>query len=363
MKVLLISKIYPSATDPDFGVFITNIERSIIDKGGIVYRSVVAGRVESRLAKLYKYFVFCLGIYKNLLTKDIDLIYVHFANHSLIPLLPIYRFSKIPIVINAHGGDIEPAVRKNARLIGVLTRNMIKRAALLIVPSNYYRDVTARLYPDNVIHVSPSGGVDLALFKPAESPSEQRATLNIGYVSRLDTCKGWDVLLKALSWIKRHHPQLSFHAGIAGFGADYPRFQAMVESLGLERQLTYHGLVKQPQLPEIYRSFDLFVFPTIRPEESLGLVGLEAMACGLPVIGSRIGGLPEYIRDGSNGYLFAAGDHRELAQKIIAFGSLDSGERRRMRECARDTASRYGRERVADELYAALQETLDAKSH
>jgi glycosyltransferase involved in cell wall biosynthesis len=362
MKVLLISKIYPSVSDPDYGVFIANIEASLVERGSNVCRSVIPGRINSTLGKLYKYFVFFLSIYKNLITKDIDLIYVHFANHSLVPLLPLYRFIRKPIVINAHGGDIAPATRKNSLLISKMTGNIIKHADLIIVPTGYYRDITAAIYPGKRIFVSPSGGVDLSLFKPKERHSDDSRILRIGYVSRIDTGKGWDVLLRALAWLKHHRPELRFHVGFAGYGADHSRFHAMIQSLGLGQQVAYHGQVKQSQLPGIYNSFDLFAFPTIRPEEALGLVGIEAMACGLPVLGSRVGGLPEYIKDGHNGYLFTPGEYQELAEKIIQFSSLDSEKRKNMRENALFTAAQYGKGRVIDELYDELVRVQASRS-
>jgi glycosyltransferase involved in cell wall biosynthesis len=358
MKVLIISKIYPSASDPDYGVFVENIARSLIERGGIVHRSVISGRLHKGLDKFFKYTMFFLRVYKNIFIKKYDLIYVHFANHSLLPLLPVYRYLKTPIVINAHGGDIVPAKRKNAGFICKLNRNLINRASLIIVPSNYYKDITLKRYSGKAVYVSPSGGVDLSLFKPSKTNPENSRLLRIGYISRIDSCKGWDILLEALSFMNNHCPEVKYHAVMLGYGEDIRRFQSMIQSMGLSDQVQYFGHRKQDELPDVYNSFDLFVFPTIRPEETLGLVGIEAMACGVPVIGSRIGGLVEYIDEGRNGYLFTPGNYHELANKILKFNSLGGEQRQQMREFAVLTAAKYEKDRVADDLYNALSKLI-----
>lgn len=358
MKILLVSKIYPSLDDPDYGVFVANFEQAIHAKGGIVYRSVIQGRVHGNFDKLYRYLIFFLSVYKNLLTKDFDLIYVHFANHSLLPLIPVYRFIRKPIVINAHGGDIVPAERKRAGIISKVTKNIINQSALIVVPSNYYKEITETLYKNKVIFVSPSGGVDLAVFKPIETNADNTQGLRVGYVSRIDYGKGWDVFLKALNLLKNHSSALKLKADIVGYGLDIDRFQSMVDSMGLCREVKYFGVKKQYELANVYASLDLFVFPTTRHEETLGLVGIEAMACGVPVIGSRIGGLVEYIRDGENGYLFTPGNHKELAEKILIYNALDSEQKMRMRDCALLTAKQYSKDLVVDALYSELTQLM-----
>ena len=96
----------------------------------------------------------------------------------------------------------------------------------------------------------------------------------------------------------------------------------MIKTLGLEEKVIHFPLLPQSSLAYVYNAIEAFVFPTKRKGESLGLVGLEAMACGAPVIGSQIGGLKDYIIDGKNGLFFEPKNVEELASQLQAFINL-----------------------------------------
>ncbi|TGV07620.1 glycosyltransferase, partial [Alcaligenaceae bacterium 429] len=118
--------------------------------------------------------------------------------------------------------------------------------------------------------------------------------------------------------------------------------------------VNYMGGMAQGELPSFYQSLDVFVFPTIRKEESLGLVGLEAMACGIPSICSDIGGIKTYIEDGVNGYLFTPGSHEELADSLLNYSGLDLSEFLHMSDHAIKTAKKYDRKVVISDLRKKL---------
>lgn len=99
-----------------------------------------------------------------------------------------------------------------------------------------------------------------------------------------------------------------------------------IKELNLLEYCSYLGPKTHQELNELYHQADVMIFPTML-YESLGLVGLEAMACGCPVIGSNIGCLPEYVKDGVTGFLFESGNSHELADKIINFYELSISQR------------------------------------
>lgn len=131
-----------------------------------------------------------------------------------------------------------------------------------------------------------------------------------------------------------------------------------IRDLYLDNLIKYIGPIPYHSLPEIYCTLDLFIFPTCL-EESLGLVGLEAMACEVPVIGSYIGGLKDYIKDKENGFFFTPGNAEELSNKIELYLSLSSSEKQKMTEAAKRKAQRYASEIVGRELYAQLLRLID----
>jgi glycosyltransferase involved in cell wall biosynthesis len=126
--------------------------------------------------------------------------------------------------------------------------------------------------------------------------------------------KGVDVLLKSLPLILRHHKAV---LNIIGTGPRLPQYQALARELGVSQQVRFLGFVEHQEMPRHYQQADLFVLPSRR--ESFGLVLAEAMACGLPVVATTAGAIPEVVEDGVTGVLVPPDDPEALAHAI---GSL-----------------------------------------
>jgi len=97
------------------------------------------------------------------------------------------------------------------------------------------------------------------------------------------------------------------------------KHKKLAYELGIEGRVLFRGAVPQEQLAREYNAMDLLAFPTMRKAESFGNVATEAMACSVPVAGSRIAGLSEYMVDGVNGYLVPSGDPEALAKAMDLF--------------------------------------------
>ena len=115
----------------------------------------------------------------------------------------------------------------------------------------------------------------------------------------------------------------------------------MVKELKLEDYLEVRNLVSQDELINLYNSLDIFVFPTYRKSESLGLVGFEAMACETLVIASNNYGPTSYVVNKKNGLLFKPQDDKDLSEKIIEMRNLNREEEKKMMIKARETAVKY----------------------
>lgn len=355
MKIFLISNMYPTVEHPTYGIFVKNFEESIIKEGHLVApKVVIEGRLPSLRAKIFGYLKFYRQIIRYGLKKDYDLIYVHYILHSVIPLVLIRPFIKKPVVLNAHGSDILPK-SLSLSIVQKMVGRFIRRASLIVVPSDYYRQVVVeklKAEPSRIF-VSPSGGVDIELMKP-QPASAKDDLFTVGYVSRIDEGKGWDIYLESLKILKDRFPQKNLKGLMVGDGAQRDDMLARLREYSLEDVVEYVGLKPQGELPRYFSRMDVFVFPTIRSTESLGLVGLEAMACGVPVIGSKIGGLQGYIDEDFNGYLFPPGDAPALAAKIKAFSDLAMKKRKKMSANARNTALRYDKNTISRELAARI---------
>lgn len=139
-----------------------------------------------------------------------------------------------------------------------------------------------------------------------------RASFVIGCVSRLTPEKGQEFLIRSLVIVKKHIPQMQ--CVIVGSGPDENRLKKLVDELGLRNHVEFTGFVKD--IDDAYNQMDVCVFPTVWELEGFGLVPIEAMARGIPVVASELGPLKETVCD--IGRCFVLGDVEDLAKSIIA---------------------------------------------
>jgi len=135
--------------------------------------------------------------------------------------------------------------------------------------------------------------------------------LAIGIIARLSDVKGHDILIEAMAMVVRAMPNARLL--IVGEGRMESELKVLVDELELEEYVSFHPIVNKTA--EILPIFDVFVMPS--RQEGLGLSVMEAQACGVPVVASRIGGLPSLIEDEKTGLLIVPGDIENLSQAII----------------------------------------------
>ncbi len=222
---------------------------------------------------------------------------------------------------------------------------------------------------DKIEIISP--GVDTQLFRPiptstakafVETPKDDHSVL---FVGRIDPVKGIDIWFKAMALVVEENPALRGHLCVCLIGGDIDeevpdeevaRLQALKDELGIGDLVTFLGRRSQEALPYYYSSADVVVMPSLY--ESFGMVALEAMACGAPVVASDVGGLSFIVRDGETGYLVPERDPRALADclgKLLRDPSLRARLGRRGIAVARDYAWRRIADRI-ESLYASLLE-------
>lgn len=366
MKIHLIANMYPSRQHPSYGVFVKNTENILQAEGFVVDRTVLY-KETNRLLKVLKYFFYFFRILWKGILYDYDVTYVHYAAHNALPLLLLKRIRRnLRIYTNVHGSDIVPEVASQEKFQPYVNK-LLHVSDLVITPSNYYLELVRTKYNLNKpIAVFPSGGVDSKIFFEREDIKLILKGLNLdhqynylGYVSRLDVGKGWDILLLALKELKSEQllAQYNLKVIMVGDGKDKQNFLHMVSEYNLDDEIIYYPLLPQKELNLIYNVIDVFCFPTTRKGESLGLVGLEAMACGTPVIGSKIGGLLDYIKDGKNGYLFEVGSANDLRAKLKEYYSLTEKQRNEMVFGAKSTAMEYEVENIKGKLINIFNHT------
>jgi L-malate glycosyltransferase len=366
MKMFYVSNLYPSLKHPAKGVFIKNVELNFISSGiDIVHRALLKGDFKNPLAKIYKYFQFYLEFfYFGLFKNDYDLIYVHFITHCALPVIIIKCISRKIIVLNAHGNDIIPMNFwcKTLQPLAIFAMNL---SDLIVVPSNYFKEYIGKQHHriNLKLIVSPSGGIDCTTFYPMQNKQECKKKIGIvenqyviGYVSRIYQGKGWDIFLEATSILMQQNVPII--GVIIGTGEQAGMLNNMIYSSKLDKNILYLGPKSPSMLNQLYNAFDVFVFPSMMESESLGLVGIEAMACGLPVIGSRTKPIQSYLIDGFNGILFSPGDSRQLSEIIMDFYNKKINIEL-LSTNALETAKKYDKKLVGAELKQILEEAVN----
>ncbi len=227
---------------------------------------------------------------------------------------------------------------------------------------------------ENKIKIIPPG-VDLNLFQPIsaleardyiEMPYDHQSIL---FVGRIDPIKGLDVWFKAIGLIIDQDPELREKLCVCLVGGDLDeeippdtelgRLQTLKDELGIGDVVTFLGKRSQDCLPYYYSAADLVVMPS--RYESFGMVALEAMACGTPVVASDVGGLSFVVRDGETGYLVPEGNPYALADCVgylLHHPELRSYLGKRGIEVARQ----YAWPRIADEIEKLYASVIEEKS-
>ena len=231
---------------------------------------------------------------------------------------------KIPFVVTLHGYDIlvEPRVGYGIRLnrrYDLLIRRVLNEADAVIVASKAVYEEAKKLVNDyKKLYLIPNG-VDLQRFNPSINGSVIRKMYGaedkyIVFTLRHHEPKyGITYFILAASIVLRYRKDVIFIIG--GDGSLRSYHINLAKRLGIENYVFFPGRISQNEVPLYYAASDIIVVPSL--QEAWGLVATEAMACGKPVIASRVGGLPDQIIDGFNGFLVPPRDPKAIADRIL----------------------------------------------
>jgi glycosyltransferase involved in cell wall biosynthesis len=230
-----------------------------------------------------------------------------------------------------------------------------RRSACVYTPSAPARDDLRAM---GVKHVQVWGrGVDIASFSPDRRSQPLRASLGVDqsvvflHVGRLAAEKGVDVIIRAFALARKLLPARAAKLVVAGTG---PEEASLREAAGPD--VTFLGVLDRARsLPRLYASADAFLFSSLT--ETLGLVVLEAMASGLPVVATPAGGVADHLRDNENGIAIGPRDVDGMAKAIVML-TLNADHRRRLAAAALATAHELDWERELDRLDESYREIL-----
>ena len=255
-----------------------------------------------------------------------------------------------------------------------IERQAVRESAAVVAASQIEVGELLDLYDADraKLHIIPCG-VDPNVFRPIrqvdarEALGRDQCERLVLFVGRIEQIKGIDVLLRAFGLLFFRHPELRNDVcllvvgGALDPGDDAPEtekiqeLRRLVHQHRMEANVSFVGSLDQPTLAQYYAAADLCAVPSLT--ESFGLVALEAMACGTPVVGTRVGGLQTLIEDGVSGLLVPAGDYQALAE-AIAQVLTDARLRMHLAHGARERAEHYTWRSVGERIEALYARIL-----
>ena len=295
-----------------------------------------------------------------------DLLHSHYWLSGSVAL-GLASMWRLPVVSSFHTlGKIKKLVRATETETRQRIRAeklIVSEATVLTAGSPYEKELLSRLYgaPRDKVHIVPCG-IDPELFRPL-GKSAARTELGLDdskvvlFVGRIEPIKGIDILLRALASLEdKERLKVLVIGGEPNGDPEAQKLRALASELGVAGKISFLGPLPQKKLPLYYSAADVCVMPSYY--ESFGLVAVEAMACGTPVVAARVGGLQSTVKDGLTGFLVSGHCPDPYSERLEVLLGNDA-LRRHMGEAARNSVQGLSWEKVVDRLLEVYNLALD----
>lgn len=323
--------------------------RGIFEAWSVAYVSTYNGR--GIFTQLRSWLPALCRVLVLLVQGRVALLHVHSAAYGSFwrksALCALACAFRVPYLLHLHDGRFSVFYQRGCRgLAKSWVRAVLRKAARVVVLTPRWRDEVRKIEPTARIAILGNPVPVSLSVRPFQRPA--RSVLFLGWLHR---DKGVFDLMHAIPDVLRSVPEATFV--LAGSG-DVDAMMTLARSLRIEHALRWPGWVDGAEKDQLLRSADVFVLPSYY--EGLPLGVLEAMACGIPVIATSVGGVPDVIEDRINGLLVDPGQPAALARAIVTM-LTDDALRARLREAAhRDVRKRFSAETVIEELESLYRE-------
>lgn len=281
--------------------------------------------------------------------KNYDIIHAHW----LIPQGIVQSFFNKPYIVTGHGSDVRTL---NSGVVRRMKKRCIKKAAAVVAVSEDLKEDILKMYPCSKVDII-SMGCNVKYFtgiSRTENFFNQNGKKVILFVGRLAEVKGVRYLIESMKYLEE------CMLVIVGAGSLETRLREQAKAYG--EQVIFWGSKTHEELLNIYASADVFVTPSVTTEngekEGFGLVVIEAMASGLPVVASRSGGISNIIEDEVNGLLVEEKDSEGIAKSVKRL-LKDDAMREKIVQNGYLTANKYDYDYIAEEYYRLIERSLE----
>ncbi len=315
----------------------------------LCYPGAIVPRIKEKKVRIILVPFLFIALFLNILKlrTHFDLVHAHW----LIPQGIVQSFFNIPYIVTGHGGDVTSL---NKGIIKKLKIKCLSRAKVVTVVSNALKKEVKYIYPNKKVYVI-SMGCDTSLFSPKYRIAnyfQQNNKPVLLFVGRLAEKKGVTYLIDAMKGID---------AKLVIVGDGPLKIDLMKQAEPMKEKICFLGAKTHQELVRIYASADIFVAPSITAadgdKEGLGLVILEAMASGLPVVASNSGGIVEIVEDGVNGFLCEEKNVAQLTDRINTL--INSSElRKKMSLNGIVTAENRSYPKLAYKYYKVIEKII-----
>jgi N-acetyl-alpha-D-glucosaminyl L-malate synthase BshA len=346
--------------------FISYASPMRLEDGGLPHERIEFHPVDMLAYPLFEHPPYTMALASRLYdvaaARSLDVVHMHYAIPHAVSAYLAREMSRprryLPVVTTLHGTDITLVGRDPSYL--PITRFGIEQSDRVTAISNYLRDATLQMFCVDCSVEVIYNFIDAEYYqrRPDEefrrrvAPSGERIILHISTfrpVKRITDC------IEVLGRLKA--AGATVRLVMCGDGPERQDAEAMAHTLGVSEWVSFVGQQPQTRVREYLSVADLLLLPS--QSESFGLVALEAMACEVPVIATRVGGIPEVVEEGNTGYLFDVGDTSGMAE--ASFRLLgDDRERERLGRRGREVAiSRFSTNRIIPQYEALYRGVID----
>lgn len=257
---------------------------------------------------------------KGIIKKEkIGLMHAHWLMPQGVVGALLKKIYKMPLIVTIHGSDLFPL---KSRFFKAVQKSVVKNTDIITVNSEAAKKELLSRFPEikNKVKLIPMG-IDTNIFRPKNIKNKYEKYKNnkiILFVGRLNEQKGVEYLIKAMPYVisKIKNAKLI----IIGEGDYKKHLEKIVDEIKISDAVVFLGSKSHAEIADYYNLADVFVLSSVTTSmgtEALGLVLIEAMACGTCVIGSSSGGIKGIIKNNVNGLIFQEKDSGELSNKII----------------------------------------------